>query len=192
MEGCADGGGFLREAVDTPVGRLECLIAGGRLLGLRYADGGEGAEACGGSGEPAQKGASLELGTRRRGEKDADVLLRLRRQLGEYFSGRLRAFDLPIRLCGTPFRIEVWKGLLKIPYGSSSTYSGIAAGMGRPTACRAVGQANHANPISIVVPCHRVIGSDGGLRGYAGGLEAKRALLALESEAPSRKGGPKR
>lgn len=103
-------------------------------------------------------------------------------QLTEYLQGRRREFDFPYTLHGTPFQERVWQALLDIPYGQTRTYGQIAAAVGSPTACRAVGMANHQNPILIVVPCHRVIGANGRLTGYGSGLDMKEALLALEKE----------
>jgi methylated-DNA-[protein]-cysteine S-methyltransferase len=103
-----------------------------------------------------------------------------RRQLEEYFARRRTVFDLPLALRGTPFQVRVWRALLRIPYGATASYGDIAARIGRPGASRAVGGANHRNPIPIIVPCHRVIGSDGSLTGYGGGEARKRRLLALE------------
>lgn len=102
------------------------------------------------------------------------------RQLDDYFCGRLTAFDLPLRLDGTPFRRRVWQALLSIPYGETRSYGQLAAVIGQPGAARAVGGANHHNPISIIVPCHRVIGADGSLIGYGSGLDMKEFLLELE------------
>jgi O-6-methylguanine DNA methyltransferase len=102
------------------------------------------------------------------------------RQLAEYFAGQRREFDLPLDLRGTDFQKSCWRELLKIPYGETRSYADIARAMGKPTAVRAVGLANGQNPIAIIVPCHRVIGSDGSLTGYGGGLETKRKLLELE------------
>lgn len=102
-------------------------------------------------------------------------------ELAEYFAGRRRGFDLRLDLVGTPFQVEVWQALLKIPYGQTRSYAGQAQSIGRPTALRAVAAANGQNKISLVVPCHRVIGSDGSLTGYGGGLARKRWLLALEA-----------
>ena len=101
-------------------------------------------------------------------------------QLAAYFAGALRAFTVPLGAAGTPFQRDVWRSLGEIPYGTTTTYRDLAGRVGRPTAIRAVGAANGANPFSIVVPCHRVIGSDGSLTGYGGGLEAKRWLLEHE------------
>ncbi len=103
-----------------------------------------------------------------------------RRQLKKYFAGRLRQFDLPLDLEGTAFQRRVWNGLLAIPYGETRSYSQLAEEIGAPRAARAVGSANHANPVAIVVPCHRVIAADGSLGGYGGGLYRKRFLLELE------------
>lgn len=105
------------------------------------------------------------------------------RQLDEYFAGTRRSFDFPCRLRGTPFQQKVWAALRDIPYGETRTYGQIAAAVGSPRACRAVGMANNRNPVVIAVPCHRVIGADGSLVGYGGGLDMKEALLALESAA---------
>jgi len=111
-----------------------------------------------------------------------DALLEpARRQLTEYFAGERTEFDLPLRPTGAPFQLRVWEKLATIPYGETVSYGEIARELGHPTASRAVGAANGRNPIAIVVPCHRVIGANGSLTGYAGGLEQKRALLDLEA-----------
>ncbi len=102
------------------------------------------------------------------------------RELTEYFAGKRRQFSFPIDLRGTPFQLSCWRALLKIPYGETRTYRDIARAVGLPQAFRAVGMANNRNPIAIVVPCHRVIASDGTLCGYGGGLDLKRRLLELE------------
>ena len=103
------------------------------------------------------------------------------RQLDEYFAGTRTTFDFPLRLQGTPFQEKVWAALRDIPYGETRSYQQIAQAIGQPKACRAVGMANHRNPIYIVVPCHRVVGANGALTGYGGGLDMKTALLALEA-----------
>ncbi len=107
------------------------------------------------------------------------------RQLDEYFGGERRDFDLPLKLDGTEFQLLVLKQLQKIPYGETTSYGDIAKRIGRPKASRAVGAANGRNPIPIVVPCHRVIGSHGDLTGFGGGLDTKEALLRLEAENTS-------
>jgi methylated-DNA-[protein]-cysteine S-methyltransferase len=104
----------------------------------------------------------------------------LRVQLDAYFAGERREFDLPFRISGTPFEMRVWKSLLTIPYGTTVSYGEIARRIGQPKASRAVGMANGRNPIPILVPCHRVIGSNGSLVGYGGGLETKKYLLEIE------------
>lgn len=101
-------------------------------------------------------------------------------ELSEYFQGRRTEFSVPLNPSGTQFQKQVWKALREIPYGETRSYKEIAEVIGNPKACRAVGMANHKNPLPILVPCHRVIGSDGSLTGYAGGLEIKKKLLCLE------------
>ena len=107
----------------------------------------------------------------------------LQQQLAEYLAGDRRTFDLPLAPHGTPWQHAVWDALHDIPYGATITYAELAARAGRPGAARAAGAANGRNPLSILVPCHRVVGGGGALTGYAGGLGAKRALLALEASA---------
>jgi len=114
-------------------------------------------------------------------QRDTDPVLRESvAQLRAYFTRKLRHFDLPLDLQGTPFQLRVWKALVKIPYGETRSYSQIAVAVNSPNAVRAVGAANGANPVAIIVPCHRVIGSDGKLTGYGGGLPLKKKLLELE------------
>lgn len=112
-----------------------------------------------------------------------ELLLRTARELDEYFAGQRREFDLPLSLHGTAFQLRVWEALCRIPYGETRSYKHLAAMIGQPSACRAVGGANHHNPVSIIVPCHRVIGADGGLGGYGGGTDKKRFLLRLEGHS---------
>ena len=102
------------------------------------------------------------------------------RQMSEYFAGKRKAFDLPIRLNGTPFQQIVWKGLQKIPYGETLSYAGLARQIGREKAARAVGNANNHNPLMIIIPCHRVVASNGEISGYAGGITRKAWLLEKE------------
>ena len=101
-------------------------------------------------------------------------------QLDEYFQGKRTTFSLPFKLTGTPFQLAVWKELQNIPYGQTTSYKEIAQKINKPKACRAVGMANNKNPLPIIIPCHRVIGSNGKLIGYAGGLNLKNYLLVLE------------
>ena len=130
----------------------------------------------------------LSLGTDRRPIEVPAGLVRddaslgtAREELGRYLSGEGRAFTCPLAPRGTPFQLAVWRAVLAIPYGETRSYTDIAQAVGRPGAVRAVGAANAANPISLIIPCHRVIGRDGDLRGYGWGLPRKRWLLAMES-----------
>ena len=113
---------------------------------------------------------------------ETPLLMEAARQLNAYFAGTLTDFDLPLRMEGTAFRLRCWEALRTIPYGETISYGEQARRIGNPMAVRAVGGANHHNPISIVVPCHRVIGADGSLTGYGGGIEVKRWLLAHEQK----------
>lgn len=144
-----------RIRIDSPIGTLTLAEEDGALTKLLF-------EEC----EPA-------------GERTA-LLSEAARQLEEYFAGRLSEFDLPLNPAGTPFQKKVWKALCDIPYGETRSYGDIARAVDSPKAFRAVGMANHCNPISIIIPCHRVIGSDGSLTGYGGGLDKKIYLLQLE------------
>ncbi|HVF73984.1 MAG TPA: methylated-DNA--[protein]-cysteine S-methyltransferase [Acidimicrobiales bacterium] len=117
-------------------------------------------------------------------KQDDDAFEDVRRQLGEYFAGTRRTFDLRIELHGSPFQRQVWDALLEVPYGETASYGQIARRLGRPTAARAVGAANGRNPVSIIVPCHRVIGASGTLTGYGWGTDRKAWLL--DHEAPAR------
>ena len=137
----------------------------------------------------ADEGGLVYVGLPRRGSAQAAPddarhspakLRAARHQFEEYFAGTRHAFELPLQPHGTPFQLEVWGALLAIPYGQTASYAQIAQRIGRPNAVRAAGAANGANPLSIVVPCHRVIGSNGDLIGYGGGLPAKRWLLTHE------------
>jgi methylated-DNA-[protein]-cysteine S-methyltransferase len=112
--------------------------------------------------------------------QDPEAFAEVGRQLDAYFAGTRTAFDLPLAPIGTPFQLAVWEQLRLIPHGSTTTYGALAARIGRPAAARAVGTAVGRNPISVIVPCHRVVGGDGGLTGFAGGLARKRRLLAIE------------
>lgn len=113
---------------------------------------------------------------------ETPLIRKAAKQLNEYLAGKRKAFDLPLEPEGTPFQKAVWKALTGIPYGSTRTYKDIAESIGNPKACRAVGMANNKNPIAILIPCHRVIGTDGKLVGYAGGLDIKKKLLELEKQ----------
>ena len=114
--------------------------------------------------------------------RDPDYFSALKNQLSAYFAGEIQEFDVALFPEGTPFQMQVWKALKEIPYGSVVSYGWIANRIGKPEAVRAVGAANGCNPISIIIPCHRVIGSDGSLTGYGGGLDVKRRLLQIENQ----------
>ena len=122
----------------------------------------------------------LDFGKKGRAGPETTLLAEAKKQLEQYFSGTLRSFTLPLRPEDTPFQQKVWAALLQIPWGETRTYGQVAAMIGQPKACRAVGMANNRNPLPIFIPCHRVIGANGQLTGYAGGLSAKEHLLSLE------------
>ncbi len=115
--------------------------------------------------------------------RDAEALSKVRRELEEYFAGKRRAFTVRLAAAGTPFQQEVWSALRKIPCGATASYGEIATALGRAGAARAVGRANGANPVCVIVPCHRVIGADGSLTGFAFGEKIKRQLLGIEQPA---------
>jgi methylated-DNA-[protein]-cysteine S-methyltransferase len=155
--------------MDSPIGRLLLRSDGVALTGL-YMD------AC---GQPLPEVSATGSGCWTHAP-DGGPLPQTVRQLEEYFAGTRREFDLPLRLEGTAFQQRVWRVLAEIPYGVTWSYGELARRIDNPNASRAVGLANGRNPISILVPCHRVIGADGSLTGYGGGLERKRWLLAHE------------
>ncbi len=115
---------------------------------------------------------------------EAEPLPAVAAQLGEYFAGRRRRFDLPLDPQGTPFQRAVWRALVEVPWGETRSYGDLARTVGQPGAARAIGGAMNRNPIAIVVPCHRIVGSDGRLTGYGAGIDRKRVLLALEGTLP--------
>lgn len=121
-------------------------------------------------------------GKEKRTMQETPLLKRAAAQMAEYFSGARRSFDLPLSLKGTPFQMVDWAALREIPYGQTRCYQQIAEQLGNPKACRAVGMANNRNPVAVIIPCHRVLGKDGKLVGYAGGLSVKQGLLALEQK----------
>jgi methylated-DNA-[protein]-cysteine S-methyltransferase len=124
--------------------------------------------------------------------EENDIIRKAYHQIEEYLAGKRRTFDIALSVHGTDFQMKVWAALQKIPWGSTTTYQAIAAACGRPKACRAAGGAIHHNPIAIIIPCHRVIGSDGSLTGFAGGLDIKQRLLAIEGYQCAPKGSPAR
>jgi methylated-DNA-[protein]-cysteine S-methyltransferase len=149
--------------IDSPIGEL-LLVSDGRAL------------------------TRLEMGPRELpadGVRNPDALRGAEEQLEAYFAGELTEFDLPLAPRGTAFQRSVWAALLDIPYGETASYGEVAAAVGRPDSVRAVGATNGRNPIAVIVPCHRVIGADGTLVGYGGGLPRKRLLLELEAQHAS-------
>jgi methylated-DNA-[protein]-cysteine S-methyltransferase len=156
---------MLYTTIESPIGELLLLGDRGALRGLCMQD--------------APNPTAIEPGWCADDGAFADV----RRQLDEYFAGDRTAFDVPLAAAGTPFQRAVWRGLRDIPYGETVSYGDLARRIGRPSAVRAVGLANGRNPIAVMVPCHRVIGADGTLTGYGGGIERKRLLLELETRA---------
>jgi methylated-DNA-[protein]-cysteine S-methyltransferase len=146
--------------IDSPIGPLTIVLdEEGRLEELSFV---------GRPSRPQRSGVAPER------------VERVAKQLAEYFAGRRRLFDIPLALRGTPFQLAVWEELQRIPYGDTIPYVELAHRIGKPSAVRAVGAANGANPVPVIVPCHRVIGANGSLTGYGGGIERKQFLLALE------------
>lgn len=150
--------------MESPIGPLTLVAEGGVLVAIEM--------------RPMARARASTGAERSDGEP---TLAEARRQLAAYFAGQRRAFSLPLAPQGSPFQLRVWKALQRIPYGETTSYGEIAAAIGAPGSARAVGAANGANPLPIVVPCHRVIGADGSLTGYGGGIQRKKALLALEA-----------
>jgi methylated-DNA-[protein]-cysteine S-methyltransferase len=150
--------------IDSPIGKLSLTADGAQLTSINFAHD---------NGRAMIDDAWIHDG--------ADpVLAQARAQLDEYFAGRRTMFDLPLAPAGTAFQQAVWRALQRVPFGATSTYGRLAADLGRPTGARAVGSAVGANPIPVVIPCHRIIGKDGSLTGFAGGLPRKTTLLQLE------------
>lgn len=153
---------LLYATIESPLGQLLLLGDGQALRGLYMQEG--------------RRPVTVSPGWKR----DPDAFAVVATQLAEYFAGRRSGFDLRLELVGTPFQLRVWRALEGVGYGETLSYGELARRIGHPSAARAVGAANGANPISVVVPCHRLIGARGGLTGYAGGIENKRMLLELE------------
>jgi len=170
-------------AIETPIGRMIAMASDAGICVLEFLERRTVPSVA--RAFAGRHGAASVSGTNAH-------LDRLRAELDAYFRGRLERFDAPLDLRGTPFQKTVWKRLAKTPYGTTLTYAQLAARAGRPSAVRAAGHANGRNPVSIVVPCHRVVGTDGTLHGYGGGLWRKRWLLEFERgerpQAPPRRG----
>lgn len=152
--------------IDSPIGRLRLVASDKGLAGILW---------------EVERPERVNLVPQTK-DKNQKFLLETERQLKEYFSGKRTQFDLPLDFRGTAFQKTVWEYLVKIPFGETRTYGQIAKDLGNPNAVRAVGAANRRNPIAIIAPCHRVIGADGTLTGFAGGLNTKAYLLTLENE----------
>jgi methylated-DNA-[protein]-cysteine S-methyltransferase len=159
---------FTYRFIDSPVGQLKLVAKGTRLAAILWEHERPNRVLLGAMSEAA----------------NSDILDRAEQQLAEYFAGTRDHFELDLEFHGTEFQKKVWDALLTIPFGQTRSYLDIATQIGNPAAVRAVGAANGKNPISIVAPCHRVIGSSGSLTGFAGGLEAKALLLTLEGCLP--------
>ena len=151
--------------MESPIGALELEATAAGLTKIRF---------------EKESGVSSPQRPSSDGEEVDGLLVETAAQLSAYFNGDRRTFDVPLNPEGTPFQLEVWRALLEIPWGEVTSYGALAERIDRPRAVRAVGAANGRNPIPIVIPCHRVIGRDGTLTGYGGGLEPKTALLLLE------------
>lgn len=155
--------------IDSPVGKLKLVASEKGLVAILWEN---------------DNPRRVILGDLRKVDHQP-ILVEAELQLKEYFEGKRQGFSLPLDVRGTAFQQSVWKALREIPFGETRSYGQLAKQLGKPTAMRAVGAANGRNPLSIVVPCHRVIGSSGQLTGFAGGLEAKEHLLKIESESKS-------
>lgn len=163
---------YFYKTMKSPVGDLKLVASSKGLTAILWED-----------DDPKRVGRLSEL----KEDKKHPVLVETERQLKDYFAGNLRKFTLQLDFVGTEFQKKVWQALLTIPFGETRSYADIAKQVGSPKAVRAVGAANSKNPISIIAPCHRVIGSNGKLTGFAGGLEAKELLLSIESKENIRK-----
>ena len=165
--------------LNTPLGVLEIRVFKTRIVGMSFTTHERGLAVI-----PAKAGIQKsKTKTKRRGVAMQRLYRRVESSFNKYFSGRLRSFNVPIRLIGTPFQKSVWRALRRIPYGHTCSYAGVAKWIGRPKAVRAVANAIAKNPIGIIIPCHRVILSDGRLGGFGWGITRKKRLLLLEKTA---------
>lgn len=167
-----------RKQIQSPIGTI-CLEADEEALVSLYI---LESEVAGRWERPEEKAKITELLGQTENGMSTEILEKAEAQLGEYFLGQRSEFDIPVKEKGTEFQRRVWSALRKIPYGETRTYGEVAQMIGNPKACRAVGGANNRNPIMILTPCHRVIGADGSLVGFGGGLDVKRYLLELEKK----------
>jgi methylated-DNA-[protein]-cysteine S-methyltransferase len=157
---------FYKE-IESPVGKLKLVASANALVVVLW---------------PRESPNRIKLDTATL-DPQQTILLETERQLAEYFSGGRTEFDLPLQPVGSEFQKKVWRALREIPFGQTRSYLDLATAIGSSKAARAVGAANGKNPLSIIVPCHRVVGADGSLTGFAGGIETKAALLALETRS---------
>jgi methylated-DNA-[protein]-cysteine S-methyltransferase len=162
---------LVSKTIDSPVGRLKLVASAKGLVAILWEN---------------EDPSRIRLGELVKGEASR-MLIQTERQLTEYFAGRRTSFTIPLDLRGTPFQRNVWEALLGIPFGETRSYGDLARQLGNPQAARAVGAATGKNPVSIIVPCHRLIGAAGKLTGFAGGLDAKMHLLALEQGSSKRR-----
>jgi methylated-DNA-[protein]-cysteine S-methyltransferase len=160
---------YVYTMMDSPIGTLKLVAGGSKLVAILWEN---------------ERPNRVKLGEMVEAE-DSPALIEAQRQLNEYFAGKRTQFELELDFKGTEFQKKVWQALLTIPFGETRSYSQIATQIGNTKAVRAVGAANGKNPISIIAPCHRVIGASGDLTGFAGGLNAKKTLLAIEAGDPS-------
>ena len=162
---------------NSPIGVLKISEHNGNITNLSLYSKSKDSTCC---AELQQNQQSINSNGQSTGDQYNGLLAEACRQLDEYFQGQRKQFDLPINYKGTPFQERVWKELKNIPYGETRSYEDIAIGVGSPKAVRAVGQANHRNPILLIIPCHRVIHKNGDISGFACGIETKKYLLDLE------------
>lgn len=162
--------------VDSPVGPLAIVESDGAVTEVSFARPGVAPSSSGVSDTPINRNALANPSA----DAASPLLEKTAREISEYFAGKLKRFTVPFKPAGTDFERRVWTALLDIPWGTTRTYGEIAATIGNPKASRAVGRAIGANPVAIIIPCHRVIGKDGSLTGYVGGLDRKKTLLAIE------------
>ena len=165
-----------KEILSTPAGDIVLIVHGNQLFYCNWDN-----DDCKKKELEAEKKISGEFATEAKDEEEEILMKRVKEEMNEYFAGMRREFDLPIRLLGTPFQQKVWEGMLNIGYGQVVTYGGLAKAIGHEKGVRCVANACGRNPLAIIVPCHRVVASNGKPGGYTGGLDKKEMLLSLET-----------
>jgi len=158
---------LFRSIIPTPIGDLVAIVSTTELYQLEFSDTIDS--------DYLSKNLTVDIV-----DEEVDLHLQISSELNQYFNGKLKEFSIPLELIGTPFQKDVWQALLDVPYGETRSYMEQSIILGDPKAIRAVGTANGRNKIAIIIPCHRIIGSDGKMTGYAGGIERKKQLLLLE------------